>query len=156
MSSVPPGDATPATGSNATPISNGTPSQTPSQDPSLSTTSSSNSVSIPHGSSTVRITEKTFSTSSWDQITLDITKSNWQEWIHRTKLIVQRQGCTCWLNGTLKCPDESTNPDAYWVWLHNDEVLQGFLLNNILPVNLSLVCKLTTSHAHFFCPSGPP
>ena len=44
---------------------------------------------------------------------LDITKSNWQEWSHKTKLIVQRQGFTQWLNGTLKCPDESTNPDAY-------------------------------------------
>jgi hypothetical protein len=149
MSSVPLVNTTPTTGFAATPISSGTPSQTSSQDPSLSTTPSSNSVSIHHGSSTVHITEKTLFTSSWDKITLDITKLNWQEWSHRTKLIVKGKAS---LGGSMvhqNVPMRSTNSNAYWVWLHNDGALQGFLLDNISPVDLSLVCKLKSSHVIF-------
>ena len=63
--------------------------------------------------------------------------------------IVWRQGFTQWLDGFLKCPDEKTNSDGYWIWLHNDEALQGFLLESISSVDLSLVCKLKTSHEIF-------
>ena len=139
-----PGEATPATGSNSTPLSSG------ASDPSIVTSSSSSSVSVALGNSTIHISEKTFSTTGWEKnLVLDITKSNWQDWSHKTSLIVRRQGFTPWLDGSLKCPDEKTISDGYWIWLHNDEALQGFLLESISSVDLSLVRKLKTSHEIF-------
>jgi hypothetical protein len=105
---------------------------------------------MPLGTSSIRVYERTFSTASWDKnLILDITKSNWQDWSHKTRLIAQRQGFTHWLDGTLKCPDQNTHSDAYWVWINNDEALQGFLFDSISPVDLSLVRNLKTSHAIF-------
>jgi hypothetical protein len=54
-----------------------------------------------------------------------------------------------WLLEKLKCPDEKTNSNGYWIWLHNDKALQGFLLESISSVDLSLVRKLKNSHEIF-------
>ena len=60
-----------------------------------------------------------------------------------------RQGFGLFLRGVIPCPDQALTPEAYYVWLHNDEALKGLLLETISPVDRSLVRDLKTSFEIF-------
>ena len=99
------------------------------------------------GPHNIRITERILSNAGWpSDLILDVREANWAEWSRRATLLALRQGFTPWLDGSLRCPDESTYPDAHWVWNHNDGSLRGFLLEHISPSDYNVVSRLKTSH----------
>ena len=111
---------------------------------------SSTTVSLAVGTSTMRISEKTFSTSNWPKdLILDIGKDNWHQWSTRICVHAKRQGFLMYLDGSLKCPDESSSPEAYWIWKCNDVALQGFIQESLSEAELALTCELSTAHAMF-------
>jgi hypothetical protein len=144
-----------SSGTSTPPVSSsaaaGTPTPTPApSDASVVPSSSSSSVSLTVGTSTMRLTEKSFSITSWPKdLTLDLHKDNWREWNTRVRVTVKRQGFLMFLDGTLKCPDEATSPDGFWVWHHNDTALQGFLQHSLSPTDLTLTTDLPTAHAMY-------
>ena len=102
------------------------------------------------GANGIKITERILSDASWPtDFTLDLGKSNWQEWHRRTELLALKQGFKAWLDGSLSCPNEQQYPTAHWVWQQNDDSLCGFLLDHISPTDYALVANLTTSHKIF-------
>jgi hypothetical protein len=46
-----------------------------------------------------------------------------------------QQGFGLWLRGVIPCSNQAVAPEAYYVWLHNNEALKGLLLETISPVN---------------------
>ena len=141
-------NTSPATGTNSTPL--GAPDPNIASVSTSSASQNSHSVPLSHGTATVRIYERTISVASWPKdLILDITKLNWQDWSFRTETLAMRQGFGHWLRGTVPCPDLTLQPEAHYVWLHNDEALKGLLLENISPIDLSLVRNLKTSYDIF-------
>ena len=53
------------------------------------------------------------------------------------------------LDSTLKCPDEATSPEAFWMWHQNDIALQGFLQHALSPTDFTLTADRPTGHAMY-------
>jgi len=102
------------------------------------------------GANGIKITECVLSDASWpSDLTLDLGKSNWQDWRRCTELLALKQGFKAWLDGSLQCSDGQQFPSVHWVWQQNDDSLRGFLLDHISPTDYALVANLTTSHNIF-------
>ena len=61
---------------------------------------------------------------------LNKNKSNWQEWSQDLlECLSMSQGLDGHLDGTLVCPDDSTEPRAHHNWKINDKAVQAFMSN---------------------------
>ena len=147
MSSPPLDPSLPTPTANPPPASSGNSPLTPGlSSTSIAPLTSATSATLTIGT-TIRLTEKTLSLSSWPKdLTLNINKSNWRLWSLHAELLANRQGFTAYLDGTLLRPDD---PEAAWIWTQNDKALQGFILAYVSPSDLTLVRGLPSSHAMY-------
>ena len=116
---------------------------------SISTTNS-NSPTSATGPGDITITERFISDSAWPaDLKLDLGKSNWDDWSHRMRLLVDHLGFTDWLDGTLPCPDQTSYAKANRVWKSNDRSLRAFMLERISKNEFKLTQSVPTSHSVF-------
>jgi hypothetical protein len=95
----------------------------------------------------IPLTPMFISDPAWpSSLTLSLQLSNWHEWSRRLELLAHRQGLYCWLDGSLSCPDPTTNPKTCWVWWANDASLRSFILQHISPFDYDIAEKFSTSH----------
>ncbi|KAN0126393.1 hypothetical protein V8E52_000033 [Russula decolorans] len=87
---------------------------------------------------------------SWPaDLTLDLEKSNWQEWRRRMDIRSMWWGFGSWLDGSLECPDQSLYPDAHRVWKKNDHTFRKFILKHISADDYQQVYRLDKCHDVF-------
>ena len=108
------------------------------------------SLNVAVGPGDITITERFISDSAWPaDLKLDLGKSNWDDWSHCMRLLVDHLGFTDWLEGTLACPNQSSYAKANRVWRSNDRSLRAFMLEHISKNEFKLVQSISTSHAVF-------
>jgi hypothetical protein len=87
---------------------------------------------------------------SWPaDLTLDLEKSNWQEWKRQMEIRSSMLGFFFWLDGSLECPDQSLYPDAHRVWKKNDYTFRAFILQHISNDDYRQVYRLEKCHEVF-------
>jgi hypothetical protein len=141
------GRLTPApTGSTATPT-NGSGAPARSGTPAGSTPSNAvSNTNMPSGND-ITITERFMSDNSWPaDLSLDLAKSNWEEWNFQLQVQTDRLGFSKWLRGTLPCPDAHTHPKAHNIWETNDCSLRAFIFGHISQSDFNAVESLATAH----------
>jgi hypothetical protein len=82
-------------------------------------------------------------------LTLDLQSSNWAEWSRRLELLAYRQGLATWLDGTLTCPDPTTDPKICWVWWTNNDSLRSFILQHVSSLDYDVADKFPTAHLSY-------
>jgi hypothetical protein len=58
-------------------------------------------------------------------------KASWPEWSRKLSLAVRQCGLHSWLDDKIPSPDETVSPDAYHVWMHNDDTHSAFTLSHV-------------------------
>jgi hypothetical protein len=87
---------------------------------------------------------------SWPaDLTLDLEKSNWQEWRRRMNIRSMGSGFCSWLDGSLECPDQILYPDAHRVWKKNDHTFKQFILKHISADDYQQVYRLDRCYEVF-------
>jgi hypothetical protein len=87
------------------------------------------------------------SDNSWPaDLSLDLAKSNWEEWNFQLRVQTNRLGFTKWLKGTLPCPNAGTHPKAHDIWEMNDCSLCAFIFGCISQSDFNAVESLATAH----------
>ena len=103
---------------------------------------------VSHGG--VAILERRIDDSSWpSDLVLDLGKTNWLEWSRRLTLLVDRLYVSGYLDGSLSCPDETTDATAHHIWTGNDKSLRAFILERVSPEEYDIASSLGSAHATF-------
>ena len=106
---------------------------------------------LPNGHCLVECTMKDVAWPS--DLILDLTKSNWTKWNYMLKLAVCQCGICPWLEGSIPCPNLATSPDAYHIWMHNDDSLSAFITcyiskSDVLQMELCTTASAIYAHFH--------
>jgi hypothetical protein len=94
----------------------------------------------------IRLTLVTLNNADWPKdLILDLGKANWVQWSLQLSLVALCHGLDPWLDGSLTCPDETTAPEANFIWKRNDGALRGFMQTRILSADVHLVQGVPTA-----------
>jgi hypothetical protein len=95
------------------------------------------------GPGDMELTEYFLLDTSWPaDLTLDLEKSNWQEWKRHMDIHSLGSGFSFWLDGSLECPDESLYPDTHRVWKKNEQIFREFIFKHISADDYQQVYRL--------------
>ena len=90
------------------------------------------------------------SESAWPaNLSLDRSKSNWEEWCLQMTLIADRHGFTDWLDGSFPQPDVTIDAKGHRAWKTNDRSLKAFMLQHISRTDYKIVATLPTAASVF-------
>lgn len=99
--------------------------------PDPATSSSTSSTPEPSKSTTmatVKLTQHKGITATFPGPKLSMKTGNWHSWNESLTRFMRAQALLGYVNGTIRCPEVSREPENYMIWKQNDDIAAGALL----------------------------